>query len=646
MCGVAGFWDIKTQNTKENNLSIVLEMTNQLKERGPDAFGIWSDEHEKVFLGHRRLSIIDLTELGAQPMISHTKRFVISYNGEVFNAAELAEELKENGVSFRGHSDTEVVLAACEVWGIEKACKKFNGMFAFSLWDEKERKLYLVRDRIGVKPFYWSVQNNIVFFGSQLKALIKHPQFHTKISLEALSIYFKFNYITAPHTIYQNVYKVKPGYIVTIDSHLNITETPFWQMSDFISRSNPTGTPNEMNLIDELETLLEDSVRKRMISDVPIGAFLSGGIDSSLVVALMQKLSHKPVKTFSIGFEESAYNEAAYAKEVAKHLQTDHFELYVSSKQALDIIPNLTNFYDEPFADTSQIPTYLVSRLAREQVTVCLSGDGGDELFCGYDRYQIARKLYPIYQFLPSIIKIIFAKGIRNITLNQWQKIVSCFPKKFQYAQIAEKGYKLSDTLNARTPVDFFQSFVSVWDNPSDLLLTNRNTPTNIYSSEIISSFKSPLDLMAYFDTKTFLPECVLTKVDRASMALSLEVRTPLLDYRVAEFSSKVPINYKVRDGKTKAPLRKILKKYIPNHLIERPKMGFSVPIGEWLKGDLREWSEHYLSQKSLESTGIFNAQHIQTQWQNHLSGKINLQYQLWSILMFQQWAEKYHANF
>ena len=644
MCGITGFLDLKGQNTKEQNLMFVTEMTHELIQRGPDAFGVWSDTQTQIFLGHRRLSIIDLSEHGAQPMVSSSGRYVITYNGEVFNAPELREELRKQGMHFRGYSDTEVVLAACEIWGIQNACNKFNGMFAFALWDSLEKKLFLIRDRMGVKPLYWGIQNGILFFSSQLKSFLKHPGFQPKVSLDALSLYLKFGYIAAPYTIYQNFYKVKPGCIIIIDQQLNAKEAPFWEFSDFIQPEGSLLSMSEEESTDALEDLLKDSVHKRMISDVPIGAFLSGGVDSSLIVSLMQSLSQTPVKTFSIGFKEEAYDEAKYARAVAKHLGTDHYEIYLNSTRSLDFIPNLSDYYDEPFADTSQIPTYLVSRQAREQVTVCLSGDGGDELFCGYDRYLIAQKLYIFHRLLPRFIKNSLAKGFSRLTPPQWQKILFYMPNKLQFSQISEKAYKLSDTLNSHTLIDFFQSFVTIWNNPSEIIKPKGKWASNIYSSEIMSTLATPLTLMPYFDIKTFLPECVLTKVDRASMAVGLEVRTPLLDYRIAEFSCKVPINYKIRDGKTKAPLRKILSKYVPDLLIDRPKMGFSVPIGQWLRGELKEWAENYLSEKALDRSGFFNSESINQKWQEHLSGKINSQYPLWGILMFQQWAEKNRA--
>jgi asparagine synthase (glutamine-hydrolysing) len=645
MCGIVGFLDSKQENTKEQNLSILLNMTHELKQRGPDSFGVWSDNQAQVFLGHRRLSIIDLSERGAQPMVSSSAKYTITYNGEIFNAPELREDLKKHGISFKGYSDTEVILAACEVWGIQDACNKFNGMFAFALWDSLEKRLFLVRDRIGVKPLYWGIQNGVLFFASQLKSFLKHPKFQPKVSLDALSLYLKFNYIAAPYSIYQNFYKVRPGCIVIVDHQLNVKETPFWQLSDFIEPEGFSPDMSEKECDEALEVLLKDSVHKRMLSDVPIGAFLSGGIDSSLIVSLMQSLSTKPVNTFSIGFTENSYDEAKYAKAVANHLGTNHHELYLAPNQAFDIIPNLSDFYDEPFADASQIPTYLVARQAKEEVTVCLSGDGGDELFYGYDRYLISQKLYAFHRFLPHWIRSSLAKGIEHITPYQWKNILTCLPKKFQYSQISEKAYKLSDTLNSSTSIDFFQSFVSVWNKPSELLKPKGNWASDMYSSEIMPTISKPETLMPYFDMKTFLPECVLTKVDRASMALGLEVRTPFLDYRIAEFSCKIPMHYKIKNGKTKAPLRKILSKYVPNSLIDRPKMGFSVPIGEWLRGDLRGWAESYLSESALSQSGFFNPEDIRQKWQDHLSEKTNAQYQLWGILMFQQWAEKNHAS-
>ena len=640
MCGITGFWDFSHAKTKEDNIKIVCAMSDELASRGPDASGFWQDEKAGLFLGHRRLSIIDLSEHGAQPMVSASQKFIITYNGEIFNASELRSELARDGISFRGYSDTEVILEACEKWGVEKACNKFNGMFALALWAREEQKLYLIRDRIGIKPLYWGIQKGILFFSSELKSLKRHPLWSPELSLEGLGLYLKFNYIKAPHTIFENMFKVNPGCYVEIDIKGSSKEIPFWKLSDhFAPKKEYAAMTTEMHQ-EFLESLLKDSIKRRMISDVPIGTFLSGGIDSSLVTALMQEASSTPIKTFSIGFEETSYNEAPYAKAIAHHLNTNHHELYLSSQDALDIIPRLSTIYDEPFADASQIPTFLVSQLARREVTVALSGDGGDELFLGYDRYQIGQKLYTYQKFLPKALKDLLAASLKRLSVSQWNHIIKLMPQQYQFSNLSEKAYKLSDVLKAEGPLDFFQSLVSIWNDPQSILIPSLKNLPSLYPPETASFLGDPLSLQSYGDLKTYLPECILTKVDRASMAVGLEARVPLLDYRIVEYAAGLPSSLKLSQGQTKYPLRKILSKYVPSSLIDRPKKGFSVPIGAWLRGPLREWAENLLSQEALSQHNLFKPEIIRATWEDHLAGKANFEYTLWGILMFQQWRQ------
>ncbi len=646
MCGITGFWDFKNTRNVETNRAIVREMSDALISRGPDAFGIWQEETAGLFFGHRRLSIIDLSEHGAQPMTSASQKFVITYNGEIFNAPELRSELSRHGVSFRGYSDTEVILEACEHWGVEEACNKFNGMFAFALWSHETQKLYLVRDRIGIKPLYWGLQNNILFFSSELKSLKKQPSWSPQLSLEGLGLYLRYNYIKAPQTIFENMFKVNPGCYVEIDVQGCSKEIPFWTLFDHFSPQKEYTSMTEEDHEVFLTSLLKDSVKRRMVSDVPIGTFLSGGIDSSLVTALMQEASSTPIKTFSIGFKEDSYNEAPYAKAIAHHLKTDHHELYISSQEALDVIPHLSHIYDEPFADASQIPTFLVSKLARTAVTVSLSGDGGDELFLGYDRYQLGQKLYKIQKFFPKIFKSLLAGGLSHMSPSHWQHIIKLMPQRYQFSNLSEKSHKLSDVLNSKAPLDFFQSLVSIWNDPQSILIPPLQNLPSLYPPETASFLGDPLSLQSYGDLKTYLPECILTKVDRASMAVGLEARVPLLDYRIIEYAAGLPSSLKFVRGIPKYPLRKILSNSVPSSLVDRPKKGFSVPIGAWLRGPLRAWAEDLLSQKSLSQDGLFHPEVIRSTWEAHLSGKANFEYALWGILMFQQWRKTSNALF
>lgn len=645
MCGITGFWDFKHANTTKTNRHVVQAMSDELSARGPDASGIWYDEVSGLFLGHRRLSIIDLSEQGAQPMVSQSGDHVITYNGEIFNAPELRIELMNLGISFRGYSDTEVILEACEAWGVKEACNKFNGMFAFGLWSRSQKKLYLARDRIGIKPLYWGHHKGVLFFGSQLKSFKKHPLWAPSLSLEGLGLYLRFNYIKAPQTIFRDIFKVNPGCYVEINSNGKSEEISFWNLYSFFNPSQYHAPQDPREQIKILETLLKDAVKRRLYADVPLGAFLSGGIDSSLVTALMQEASPNPIKTFSIGFEEGSYDEAPYAKSVAQYLKTDHHELYVSSQDSLDVIPKLSLIYDEPFADASQIPTFLVSQLARKEVTVSLSGDGGDELFLGYDRYQVGQKLYTYQKFLPPFLKNVLAQGLEGFSPRQWEKFVRWMPQKYQFSHLAEKGHKLSEVLSVKTPLDFFQTLVSVWQDPQKIMIPSLKNSLSLYPSETSSFKKDLLSLQSYGDLKTYLPECILTKVDRASMFVGLEARVPLLDYRIVEYAASLPSSLKMFKGKPKWPLRKILSNYIPTSLIDRPKKGFSVPIGEWLRGPLQSWAQDLLTSKSF-SQGIFNSEPIQKAWSLHLSEKVNLEYALWNILMFQQWKEKENVTF
>jgi len=648
MCGIAGFW-IQRENNKEASKEEIIKMTRILAHRGPDDEGFYIDEKTGIALGHRRLSILDLSPKGHQPMISCSGRYVIVYNGEVYNYKELRKEIKNNcDIKFKSDTDTEVILAGFEIWGIEETLRRVNGMFAFALWDRKEKELFLARDRIGIKPLYYGIQNGILFFASELKAIRANRFFKPEIDRSALALFFRHNYIPAPYSIYKNIKKLEPAYYAIIDKNLNIKIRCYWNIEKIVK--DGVKTPIELSEKEatlELEKLLLDSVKKRMIADVPLGAFLSGGIDSSTVVALMQAQSNIPVKTFTIGFYEDNYSEAKCAKKVAKHLSTDHTELYVTPKEAIDVIPKLPDIYDEPFSDSSQIPTFLVSQLTKRYVTVSLSGDGGDELFGGYNRYFWASNIWSRMKFLPfalrlKMAKVVFLFSPQSID-NFFKKIEIIIPEKFKQTLYGDKLYKLSKVLISRSSDEIYKRLISHWKSPEGLVLNSKESKTILDDflriKDFIPNFK---DRMMFFDFMTYLPDDILTKVDRASMAVSLEVRVPILDYRIVEFSKKLPLNFKIKNGKSKWILRQILYKYVPKELVERPKMGFGVPIDNWLRSPLKDWAEDLLDEKKIKRDGFLNPEPIKKLWKEHLSGKRNWQYLLWDVLMFQMWKERW----
>lgn len=647
MCGIVGFWKIGAENNEALKKEVSI-MADTLSYRGPDDKGIYVNE-KGVALGHRRLSILDLSLKGHQPMESFGGRYVIVYNGEVYNYKELKKELENDfNIKFKSDTDTEVVLAGFEVWGIEETLKRMNGMFAIALWDKKERELFLVRDRIGIKPLYYGVQNGILFFASELKAIRANRFFKPEIDRNALALFFRHNYIPAPYSIYKNVKKLEPAHYAVIDRNLNIDIKCYWNVKEISEKGikNPIDL-SERDAIFELEKLLLDSVKKRMIADVPLGAFLSGGIDSSAVVALMQAQSNVPVKTFTIGFYEDNYNEAKFAKDVAKHLGTDHTELYVTPKETIGVIPKLPDMYDEPFSDSSQIPTFLVSQLTRRYVTVSLSGDGGDETFGGYNRYFWADNIWEKINFMPLILRSQITKIISLFSPefidNFFKTIEVIVPEKFKQTLYGDKLHKLSEILTSRSPDEIYKRLISHWKSPETLVL-NSIEPKIIIDDffrikNLIPEFK---DRMMFFDLMTYLPDDILTKVDRASMSVSLEARVPILDHRIVEFSKRLPLSFKIKNGKSKWILRQVLYKYVPKELVERPKMGFGVPIDNWIRDPLRDWAEDLLDEKKIKRDEFLNPEPIRKLWKEHLSGKRNWQYLLWDVLMFQAWKKRW----
>lgn len=631
MCGFVGFWYLQKEPPMDLN-KMADTMAARIAHRGPDASGCWQDDDEPMIMAHQRLSIRDISERGAQPMLSHSNRWVIAYNGEIYNTEMLGQALATRGVVLKGHSDTEALLNAIAVFGLQETLAKVNGMFAFALWDRLEKKLYLIRDRLGIKPLYWGFNKGIFYFGSQLKAFTGHPDWQANIDYSALASYFRLNYIMAPHTIYKGIYKLDPGHVVTIDRNGRIEDKTYWSLIEKAHIPDfPIGHAKEH--IEELDILLKDAVKCRLVSDVPLGAFLSGGIDSSTVVALMQAQHPDPIKTFTIGFHEDHYNEAKYAKAVASHLGTEHHEQYLSVNDAIRLIPELPQWYDEPFADASQLPTLLVSTLARQQVMVSLSGDGGDELFAGYNRYFLAQKLLQRVAVLPQRLRLSLAKIILSIKPEVWTQFGKLIPAKKRPSMVGDKAHKFAHMLR-QDQRDLYLSLVSAWDTPTEVIQGDaREYVWPEFSEE---NFIAKMQLL---DTLTYLPGDILTKVDRASMAVGLEARVPLLDYRVVEFSLRLPMEEKIVKHHGKWILRQVLKKYIPDELIHRPKMGFGVPINIWLRTSLKEWANDLLSTEKLTRSAL-NVELIQQRWRQHQAGIRNWESALWSVLMYQAWWE------
>lgn len=646
MCGITGFIDRSAARERVDLHTIALRMSDALTHRGPDDGGIWIDPEGGLGLGHRRLSIVDLSPEGHQPMLSADERYVLVYNGEIYNFTQLRDELENLEHKFRGHSDTEVILAAICEWGLEVAVKRFVGMFAFGLWDQREQRLHLVRDRIGEKPLYYGWVGNVFLFGSELKALRAHPAWHGEIDRGALALFMRFSYIPTPYSIYKGIGKLVPGTIFSLSLPQREGQvTTYWSAKEVAEAGlkNPF-TGNDAEALAQLEEVLRVAIAGQMVADVPLGAFLSGGIDSSLVVALMQAQSATPVKTFTIGFHEADYNEAEFAKAVAQHLGTDHTELYVTPKEAIDVIPRLPSLYDEPFADASQVPTFLVSEMTRRNVTVSLSGDGGDELFGGYNRYFWGQSIWEKVGWLPCEVRNIAARGMTTVSPAAWDKALQALspilPRAFKQATPGDKLHKLAEVLAVENPEAMYRNLVSCWKTPTAVVLGSQELSTILSNHRQEAPWSDFMLRMMYLDLVTYLPDDILVKVDRAAMGVSLETRVPYLDHRLVEFAWQLPLSLKIRHNQGKWLLRQLLYKYVPPALIERPKTGFGIPINQWLRGPLREWAESLLNEKRLQREGYFDPVAIRAKWTEHLSGQRNWQFLLWPVLIFQSWLE------
>jgi asparagine synthase (glutamine-hydrolysing) len=640
LCGLTGFLDLSRSTGTDELTSLITRMTDTIAHRGPDDAASWVDAEAGVALGFRRLAIVDLTPAGRQPMVSASGRFVMIFNGEVYNAEDLRPELAALGLGFRGHSDTEIILEACEAWGVAATIPRLIGMFAIALWDRRERRLTLIRDRMGIKPLYYGQMGQSFFFGSQPKSFRPHPDWRFEVDRESQAAFLRFNYIPGSQSIHRGLKQLRPGHLAEIASDGTVTESCYWDIRAKAAAGRAErAQASDEDAIEALDHLLRDSIKRRMIADVPLGALLSGGIDSSTVVALMQAQSDRPIKTFSIGFDEEGYNEAPHAAAVAAHLGTEHHELYVEPSHALDLVPRLASWYDEPFADASQIPTLLVSELARAHVTVALSGDGGDELFAGYTRYLHGKRLIGWAQAVPRPLRDAGAYLLESVSSGTWNGIAELLPASIRPARAGDRAAKLAEMLRAPADEQLYRQFLSQWPDPEALLAGITEPVDPIWDGALTEEVPDFVERMQLIDMLTYLPDDILTKVDRASMAVSLEARVPLIDHRVVEHAFHLPPHQRIRNGETKWLLRQVLDRYVPRALVDRPKMGFGVPIDRWLRGPLRDWAEALLAPERLVEAGMEPGP-IRHRWAQHLSGQANWQYSLWCVLMYQSWLD------
>lgn len=650
MCGIAGFISVsvRSQDIDKSHFQ-VLGMAKKIRHRGPDSFGSFCDKESGVALSHRRLAILDISDKGAQPMSSPDGRYTIIFNGEIYNYKHLSKIISKTGHTFQSYSDTEVLLSAIQIWGIEYSLKLLEGMFGFALWDKKKKILTLARDRLGEKPLYYGFHGKTFLFGSEIKALKAHPDWENEINRDSLTSYLYHNYVPSPYSIYKNIYKLMPGNYLQISPENGkndlLKPISYWSLESVIKETqiNPLKL-NDKEAIGYIENILKDSVRSTMNSDVPLGAFLSGGIDSSLIVALMQNQSQNKIKTFTIGFFEKEYNEAKEANNIAKYLNTDHHELYVSAKQALDALLKIQNIYDEPFSDSSQIPTYILSKMTQKHVTVALSGDGGDELFGGYERYFLAQKIWNNKSYMPMIVSKLINKLTKKLSLDSLDNVINLFfrifDRKYLYKNPSEKLKRLSEMLIMTNIEEVYSHMICHWNNSEEVVIGGKMLKTPLVDSTRWLENLDSIHKMMYLDTISYLPDDILVKVDRAAMSVSLETRLPFLNHKVIQAAWSLSIEQKIKNGKGKWILKEILKKYLPQRQFEEPKKGFAVPIDSWLRNELRDWAESLLDQTRLKNQGFFSEALIRKKWQEHLSGKYDWHHHLWDILMFQSWLE------
>jgi len=653
MCGLTGF---HTPTASGSLHSTARHMADALTHRGPDDAGVWADESCGLALAHRRLSVLELSSAGHQPMLSSEQRHVIAFNGEIYNHLNLRRQLDAEGRAphWRGHSDTETLLACISAWGVQRTLTSTTGMFALAVWDRQTRRLFLARDRLGEKPLYWGWQNGVLLFGSELKALRRHPAFQADVDRRALASFMRHGYICAPHSIYQGMHKLPAGHWLALDlanpdKARAAQPIPYWTIAETVAsglRRPFEGTPDEA--VDALERQLSLSVRSQMLSDVPLGAFLSGGIDSSAIVALMQAQSTTPVRTFTIGFDDECYNEAPHAAAIARHLGTEHTDVVLRPNDALALIPALPHIYDEPFADSSQIPTLLVSQLTRKHVTVALSGDGGDELFGGYNTFRFAPTLWRRIQGVPKPLRRLAASLLNGVAPAHWDSVLNGLRRassgRLARGMSADKLHKLSTLLSSPDQGDFFRQLSSHWSDPGALVRDASEAPTPLTAPGALPRTDSFEHDMMAANAAMYMPDDILVKVDRAAMAYSLEVRVPMLDHHVVELAWRMPLEWKIRAGEGKWPLRQLLYRHVPQALMERPKKGFSVPLADWLRGPLRDWAQALLDPARLAREGYLNAEPVQRAWRQHQAGHQDHSQRLWCILAFQSWLQGQHA--
>jgi asparagine synthase (glutamine-hydrolysing) len=645
MCGIAGYFDPAGRRPPDWLERTARAMADSLTHRGPDEGNVWCDAEAGLAFAHRRLSIVDLSSAGRQPMVSASGRSVICYNGEIYNTEELRTALGRKAPNWRGHSDTEAMLELFDAEGVEKSMTKLNGMFAFALYERGTRRLWLARDRLGEKPLYWSLHKGALVFASELRALRQIPGFVPPLDRNSIASYMRHGYYPHPHTVYDGVRQLPPGHLLAFEAGGEPRVRSYWSLADAVQagKAKPF-RGGEAEAVDALEALLADAVKRRMAADVPLGAFLSGGYDSSTIVALMQKAASRPVKTYSIGFDDKTFNEAPHAKAVAAHLGTEHTELYVTSADAQALIPGLAEMYDEPFADSSQIPTHLVSKLARPHVTVALSGDGGDELFAGYNRYAQGALFQSSAGKIPRAVRTAGASALKAMSPETWDRIFSLAPRSLRIPMAGDKMHKLADVAAVEDD-EFYLRLVSAWLDPAAVVPSAREPQTLVSDPTVKALVPDFVERMQYRDTLTYLPDDILTKVDRASMAVGLEARVPILDHRVVEFAWSLPLSMKLKTGERKWILRQVLYRHVPKALLDRPKMGFGVPVGDWLKGPLKDWAESLLSERALKASGLLQPAPVRARWEEHLSGRRNWFSSLWNVLMLEAWHRRWKTG-